>query len=144
MIRIGPAGSGGLGTLGGVRKVARMNLDCMEVEFTYGVRMSMDAAREAILSARETKKKGDLVLTEQEAIAQGLKLIEKLSFCILGTNGEDGFPNIKGMTNLKHKGLNKIWFGTNTSSRRVQQLKNDNRACVYFVDGQGLGGIDVK
>ena len=46
MIRIGPAGSGGLGNLKGIRKVARMKLDCMEVEFTYGVRMSMDAARE--------------------------------------------------------------------------------------------------
>ena len=47
MIKIGPAGSGGLGNLKGIRKVARMKLYCMEVEFTYGVRMSMDDAREA-------------------------------------------------------------------------------------------------
>ena len=46
MIRVGPAGSGGLGNLKGIQKVARMKLDCMEVEFTYGVRMSTDAARE--------------------------------------------------------------------------------------------------
>jgi deoxyribonuclease IV len=46
MIRVGPAGSGGLGNLQGIRKVARMKLDCMEVEFTYGVRLSMDAAYE--------------------------------------------------------------------------------------------------
>jgi deoxyribonuclease IV len=46
MIKVGPAGSGGLGNLKGIRKVARMKLDCMEVEFTYGVRMSMDGARE--------------------------------------------------------------------------------------------------
>jgi deoxyribonuclease-4 len=45
MIKIGPAGSGGLGNLKGIRKVARMKLDCMEVEFTYGVRMSLDDAR---------------------------------------------------------------------------------------------------
>jgi deoxyribonuclease-4 len=53
MIKIGPAGSGGLGNLEGVRKVARMKLDCMEVEFTYGVRMPMDAAREAGVLAKE-------------------------------------------------------------------------------------------
>ena len=53
MIRIGPAGSGGLGNLKGIRKVARMKLDCMEVEFTYGVRMSMDAAREVGALAKE-------------------------------------------------------------------------------------------
>ena len=45
MIRVGPAGSGGLGNIEGVKKVARMGLDCMEVEFTYGVRMSVDDAR---------------------------------------------------------------------------------------------------
>lgn len=46
MIRIGPAGSSGLGHLDGLRKVVQMKLDCMEVEFTYGVRMSMDVAGE--------------------------------------------------------------------------------------------------
>jgi deoxyribonuclease-4 len=53
MIRIGPAGSAGLGNLKGIRKVARMKLDCMEVEFTYGVRMSMEDAREVGSLAKE-------------------------------------------------------------------------------------------
>jgi deoxyribonuclease-4 len=53
MIKIGPAGSSGLGDLNGVRKVARMKLDCMEVEFTYGVRMSMDDARGVGALAKE-------------------------------------------------------------------------------------------
>jgi deoxyribonuclease-4 len=44
MIRIGPAGSEGKGNLEGVKKVARMGLDCMEVEFTYGVRMRIEDA----------------------------------------------------------------------------------------------------
>jgi deoxyribonuclease-4 len=53
MIRVGPAGSDGLGNLKGIHKVARMKLDCMEVEFTYGVRMSMDHAREVGALAKE-------------------------------------------------------------------------------------------
>jgi deoxyribonuclease-4 len=53
MIKIGPAGSGGLGNLEGVRKAARMKLDCMEVEFTYGVRMSMEDARAVGALAKE-------------------------------------------------------------------------------------------
>ena len=44
-IRIGPAGSDGLGPLKGVEKVADLGLECMEVEFTYGVRLKPDAAR---------------------------------------------------------------------------------------------------
>ncbi|MGD2187394.1 MAG: TIM barrel protein [Desulfobacterales bacterium] len=46
MIKVGPAGSGGLGNLKGIQKAARMKLDCMEVEFTYGVRMSVEEAQE--------------------------------------------------------------------------------------------------
>jgi deoxyribonuclease-4 len=53
MIRIGPAGSGGLGNMDGIRKVAQMKLDCMEVEFTYGVRMTADAARDVGALAKE-------------------------------------------------------------------------------------------
>jgi deoxyribonuclease-4 len=45
MIRVGPAGSEGKGNLEGVKKVARMGLDCMEVEFTYGVRMRIEEAQ---------------------------------------------------------------------------------------------------
>ena len=53
MIKIGPAGSSGLGNIEGVKKVARMGLDCMEVEFTYGVRMSVDDARKVGALAAE-------------------------------------------------------------------------------------------
>ena len=53
MIKVGPAGSGGLGNVEGIKKVARMGLDCMEVEFTYGVRMSVDDARKVGALARE-------------------------------------------------------------------------------------------
>ena len=53
MILVGPAGSEGLGNLEGVRRVARLQLDCMEVEFTYGVRMSVQDAREVGALAKE-------------------------------------------------------------------------------------------
>jgi general stress protein 26 len=103
--------------------------------------MSKDALKEAISGAQEIKKQGDTILTRNEAANQGLNLINKLSFCLLGTNSGNGFPNIKAMLNLKHKGLKKIWFSTNTSSRRVEQLRKDNRACVYFVDEKNFQGL---
>jgi len=80
-------------------------------------------------------------MDRQEAMSEGLELMDKAKICMLGTNGEDGHPNIKAMMNLKHEGLKKIWFSTNTSSRRVQQLKKDNRACVYYVDEQSIKGL---
>jgi deoxyribonuclease-4 len=53
MIRVGPAGSSGLGNLEGVKKVAQAGLDCMEVEFVYGVRMSIEAAEQVGALAKE-------------------------------------------------------------------------------------------
>jgi deoxyribonuclease-4 len=43
-IKIGPAGSDGLGYMRALNKAARMGLDCMEVAFTYGVRMRAEEA----------------------------------------------------------------------------------------------------
>jgi general stress protein 26 len=103
--------------------------------------MNDDTLKNAIRLAEESKKKGELILNKKEAMAQGLKLIKRSKFCMLGTNGDDGFPNIKGMLNLKHKRLKNIWFSTNTSSKRVQRLKKDNRACVYYVDGTSFEGL---
>lgn len=80
-------------------------------------------------------------MDKQEAIARGLELIEKSKIAMLGTNGEHGFPNIKAMLNLKHEGISRFWFSTNTSSRRVQQLQEDSRACVYFVDENEFKGL---
>jgi general stress protein 26 len=77
----------------------------------------------------------------EEVLIESLKLVEKSQIALLGTNSTAGFPNIKAMLNLKHDGLKKIWFSTNTSSKRVQQLKNDNRACVYYVDEDNFKGL---
>ena len=53
MIKVGPAGSEGKGNLEGVKKVFRMGLDCMEVEFTYGVRMQIEEAQRVGALAKE-------------------------------------------------------------------------------------------
>ncbi|OGO43155.1 MAG: general stress protein 26 [Chloroflexi bacterium RBG_16_58_8] len=80
-------------------------------------------------------------MNKKSAYAEGLQLVESSKICLLGTNAEGGFPNIKAMLNLKHEGLEKVWFSTNTSSRRVQQIMKDSRACVYYVDETNFKGL---
>jgi deoxyribonuclease-4 len=46
-IRIGAAGSDGLGYMKALNKAARMGLGCLEVAFTYGVRMKPEVAEAA-------------------------------------------------------------------------------------------------
>jgi general stress protein 26 len=102
--------------------------------------MSLDNIEKAVRAAQENRKK-DMILTRQEAVTQGLKLIENSAICMLGTNSSTGFPNIKALMNLKHEGLKKFWFSTNTSSNRVQQLQKDNRACIYYVNEKQFKGL---
>jgi len=52
-IRIGPAGSDGLGYVKALNKAARMGLGCLEVAFTYGVRMKPEEAEAVGRLARE-------------------------------------------------------------------------------------------
>ena len=39
------------------------------------------------------------------------------------------------------EGLKEFWFSTNTSSKRVNQLKLNNKTCVYFVDFETWEGL---
>ena len=53
MIRIGPAGSAGLGNEKALEKIYELGLNAMEIEFTYGVRMSDSQAKKLGERARE-------------------------------------------------------------------------------------------
>jgi deoxyribonuclease-4 len=53
IIKIGPAGADGLGYVKALAKAARMGLGCVEVAFTYGVRMQPEAAEALGVLARQ-------------------------------------------------------------------------------------------
>jgi deoxyribonuclease-4 len=52
-IRVGAAGSDGLGYVKALKRAARMGLGCLEVAFTYGVRMKTEEAEAVGALARE-------------------------------------------------------------------------------------------
>ncbi len=47
MIKLGPAGTSGLGIVKGLQKARDLNLQALEVEFTYGINMNNQTAKEA-------------------------------------------------------------------------------------------------
>ncbi len=80
-------------------------------------------------------------MQKEEAIREALALANRSGIVMLGTNGDEGFPNIKAMIKMENEGLNRIWFSTNTSSKRVGQLARNAKACVYFVDFEQWMGL---
>jgi len=80
-------------------------------------------------------------MQQEEAIREALSLANRSNVAMLGTNGDDGYPNVKAMFKMENEALKIIWFSTNTSSKRVAQLNQDSRACVYFVDFDQRKGL---
>lgn len=80
-------------------------------------------------------------MDKEIAIEQALALANRSGIVMLGTNGDDGTPNIKAMLKMENEGLKTVWMSTNTSSRRVGQLRRDPRACLYFIDMEKWMGV---
>ncbi len=78
---------------------------------------------------------------QEEAVREGLALVDRSTIAMLGTNGDNGYPNIKAMIKMENEGLNRIWLSTNTSSKRVSQLVRSAKACAYFVDFEQWMGL---
>ncbi len=106
-----------------VVEIGWLEIDCLEL--TYPPRGTW-------LSSRVWD--GVEMMQKKEAIEKALALVERSEIAMLGSNGDDGYPNIKAMINMEHEGLKTVWFSTNTSSRRVGQFLQDSKACVYYVD----------
>lgn len=77
----------------------------------------------------------------EEALQEALELANHQTIVMLGTNGDEGYPNIKAMIKMENEGLKTIWFSTNTSSKRMRQLQRDRKTCVYFVDMERWMGL---
>ena len=80
-------------------------------------------------------------MDKQEAIQKALELANRSEIAMVGTNGDEDYPNIKAMIKMENEGLCAVWFSTNTSSRRVAQLARNPKASVYFVDFETWMGL---
>ncbi len=80
-------------------------------------------------------------MEKEQVIQDALALANDSTIAMLGTNGDDGYPNIKAMIKMENEGLKTVWFSTNTSSKRVTQLNRDSKVCVYFVDMDQWKGL---
>lgn len=58
--------------------------------------------------------------------------IEKQKVAFIASVDENGFPNIKAMLMPRKTDGNCFYFSTNTSSQRVAQYKNNEKASIYF------------
>lgn len=58
--------------------------------------------------------------------------IEKQKVSFIASVDEDGYPNMKAMNMPRKREGNSFFFSTNTSSARVAQYRENNKASIYF------------
>lgn len=70
---------------------------------------------------------------------------DKLKTAFIGSVDQDGCPYIKAMLQpRKREGIMTFYFTTNTSSLRVRQFKDNDKACLYFCDNRYFRGALLK
>lgn len=82
-------------------------------------------------------------ISREEAVQKSLALIERCEIAMVGSHGNDGYPNIKAMFKYDTQGLKTAIFSTNTSSRRVAQFKANAKACIYYYDPDLFMGVNL-
>lgn len=81
------------------------------------------------------------IAEDAQILRHSLDLLRRSEVALLGSVGPEGYPLVKAMLLVESEGLGTVWFGTNTSSRRVRDLRADGRASVYVVDQATFEGL---
>ncbi len=95
-------------------------------------------------------------MSDRQAIAAAFALTRRAKFVNVATNGDGGYPENRVMFNLlkmRSRAVNRgparlpdgfaSWLATNTSSRKVAQVRRDPRVCLYYSDLSAFEGIAV-
>ena len=95
-------------------------------------------------------------MQEKPEIEEARKLVKRVNFVTLTTLDETGGPDTRLLFNLRKMRAKAIagdaaledefatWLGTNTSSRKVAQIRRDARVCLYYTDSLKFQGLSLK
>jgi general stress protein 26 len=85
--------------------------------------------------ARPAAPQDARAVPDREAlIAAARELMTAQKYCALITIGEDGRPQVRTMNPFAPEEDLTIWFATNSRSRKVQEIRRDDRVLVYYAN----------
>ena len=72
-------------------------------------------------------------------------LIEKQTVSFISSVDENGYPNTKAMLPpVQRDGIKTFYWHTNSPSMKVEQYRNNPKACIYFCDKRFFRGVMLK
>jgi general stress protein 26 len=82
--------------------------------------------------------------TDPQLIAAAKEIIQSADNCALITIDDEGVPRVRAMDPFAPEEDLTIWFGTNSGSRKVDQIKKDPRVSMYYLDKDGSGYVIIR
>jgi len=76
-------------------------------------------------------------------VSAAREIMNAAGTCALITLDEEGRPRVRAMDPFKPDGDFTVWFGTNSKSRKVHQIKEDPRVTLYYLDSDASGYVMI-
>jgi general stress protein 26 len=81
----------------------------------------------------------------RDSLLQGAReMISDIRFCALISLDEKGHPQARTMDPFLPDANMVVWFGTNINSRKIQEIKNNSKATLYYQAENGRGYVVLK
>ncbi len=81
--------------------------------------------------------------TNHKLIVAAKEIMNSVSSCALITLDKEGRPRVRAMDPFKPESDLTVWFGTNAKSRKVDQIKNDDRVTLYYLESDASSYVMI-
>jgi len=86
----------------------------------------------------------ELVSFESDTlIAAAREIMKTARFCALVTLDQTGQPQVRTMDPFTPEENMVVWFGTNSNTRKVKEIRNDPRVSLYYAAPGGSGYVTI-
>lgn len=84
-------------------------------------------------------------IDREDAILRAAReIIAGSDYAALVTIGLDGFPSVRMMDAFEPDEGMVVWMGTNTLSRKVEEIRHNPKVAVYFADAKAPGYVTIR
>lgn len=97
------------------------------VLFAFALLVTVSGSGFSVLNAQSPVNRDTVILAAHE-------IINETTYCGLVTVDSLGQPQIRTMNPFPVKEDFVIWFATARTSRKVREIRNNPKVCVYFAD----------
>lgn len=77
-------------------------------------------------------------------ISAAKEIMETTRYCALITLDKSGHPQARTMDPFPPEEDMVVYFGTNTNSRKLREIRNDSRVTLYYGDPNGTGYVVIQ